>query len=101
MKLHWQGVEGRFFDESGDLVCFDPSVTEDGPGAFLFRRDALVKFLEKQGLTLVWTVLGEKQILSSRGDSPGWTALSGAFRLRGDSPEGSLHYFPELRETPD
>ena len=101
MNLNWLGVEGRFFDQSGNLVCFDPSVKEEGLSALLFRRDALVKFLEKQGLALVWTVLGEKQILSSRGDSPGWAAISGAFKLRGDGLEGNLQYFPELRMSAD
>lgn len=48
MKLHWRGVEGRFFDEGGNVVCFDPSVRKEGPNALLFKRDALVNFLDKQ-----------------------------------------------------
>jgi hypothetical protein len=98
MNLHWRGVEGSFFDESGNVLCFDPSIQEQGPSALLFRCDALLEFLKKEGLTLIWTVLGEKQILSVD-DSPGWAAISGAFKLRENDIEGRFNYFPELRKA--
>lgn len=72
MNLNWRGVEGRYFDRSGNLVCFDPSVGEEGPSALLFRPDALTKLLEERGLALIWTVLGEKQILT---DGPRFSRL--------------------------
>jgi len=61
----------------------------------------LSTFLTSKRFARVWTILGEKQILSVTGDSPGWAAISGAFRLRSDGVEGSLNYFPELRENAD
>jgi hypothetical protein len=98
MNLRRQGVEGHFFDQSGALACFDPSIREEGPSALLFRREPLLQFLRSQGLALIWTVLGEKQVLSSDRDYPGWAAVSGAFRLGGDRFEGHLNYFPDIRK---
>ena len=93
------GVEGRYFDRSGNLVWFDPSVGEEGPSALLFRPDALGKLLEERGLALIWTVLGEKQILTDGRDSPGWGAIRGVLKLRSDGFDGCLNYFPELQNA--
>ncbi len=35
MNLRWNGVEGCFFDERGELIAFDPSVREVGSNACL------------------------------------------------------------------
>ena len=63
VPLAWRGVEGEWCDKNGDLVAFDPSVRSEGPSVLLFRRDALIEFLESQGLTLFWTLLGEKRTI--------------------------------------
>jgi len=39
MNLRWKGVEGHYFDPSGELVSFDPSVTSNGPGALLLHKE--------------------------------------------------------------
>ena len=50
MKLQWQGIEGQFHNEKGELIAFDPSVTSVGPGTLLIKRDAFLKFLDDNGL---------------------------------------------------
>ena len=81
INLRWNGVEGCFFDAQGNLIAFDPSVTEFGSNACLIKREALLKFLDKNNYDIFWTVLGEKMIING---SPkyGRLELSGAFRLQ-------------------
>ena len=48
----------------------DPRVTEKGPSALIADIDDLVKRLNKIGLRMIWTVLGEKRIVGGRHDKP-------------------------------
>jgi hypothetical protein len=94
MSLEWNGVEGHFFDTQGKLVAFDPSVGSVGPRALLIREEAFVDFLRKAGCDLLWTVLGEKQIIGghmSRNDWKGRLEVSGAFRRSQDGIEGHVN----------
>jgi len=61
MKLSWQGEEGNWYDSAKQLIAFDPSIRTAGPRVLLFNRDALDAFLTQRGLSLFWTVSGEKQ----------------------------------------
>lgn len=83
MDLHWNGVEGNFFDNKGNLIAFDPSVRMCGPGALLINRDALLEFLNDNGYDVLWTILGEKNIIAEKMSHNGWKGrleLSGAIR---------------------
>ena len=94
MKLRWNGVEGSWFDDDGTPVALEPSVRACGPGALLMNRDKLLKFLYDNDYDIVWTVLGEKTILSSRTklDSfVGRLEISGAYRIHGDELEGQVN----------
>jgi len=85
MGLTWNGEEGRFRDNEGRLVAFDPSVNENGPSVLLADKKLLEEFLELSGYTLIWTVLGEKNILGSwinRGEWKGRLEISGAIRMK-------------------
>ncbi len=63
--LWWDGRDGyRLVD--GRTVFRDPSVTEDGPAALIADANDLLERLDKLGLRLVWTLLGEKWILGGR-----------------------------------
>jgi hypothetical protein len=86
MNLSWTGREGHFFDGSGELVAFDPSVKEDGPGALLIKKDRFAEFLDDNGYAILWTVLGEKNdytggVMSNVWRSRGRLQLSGAYRF--------------------
>jgi hypothetical protein len=85
MNLQWRGVEGHWFDEHGSLIACDPSVRSQGPRVVLVRRHALVEFLESEGLTLLWTVLGEKRSIGgamSERDYKGRLEVNGAYLLK-------------------
>jgi len=90
MKLDWNGEEGHFRNVLGRLATFDPSVNEDGPSVLLANKELLMKFLEQSGYSLVWTVLGEKNVLGpgiNRGEWKGRLELSGAIRMKDGSFE--------------
>jgi hypothetical protein len=59
-------------------------------------NDLTTQLVEGRGLALVWTLLGEKQILSEGGDSPGSAVIGDAFRLSSDGVEGNIEYFPKV-----
>ena len=93
MSLRWNGVEGHFFDEKGNLIALDPSVKAPGPGALLLNRDAIIKFLNDNDYDILWTILGEKYIVSGR-MSPenykGHLEISGVYRIRESKIEGAI-----------
>lgn len=91
MGLQWRGKEGYFVDEHGAEIAFDPSVFEAGPGAVVVDRARLSEMLERQGLAIVWTVLGEKRVLAPHGEhrtAP--VILSGCYRLRDGQIKGAV-----------
>lgn len=61
--------EGAYINDCGEIVCFDPSVYTKGPASLLIRKDYLLKTLKDSGLSLIWFVQGEKQIIGFNRDS--------------------------------
>ena len=55
-----------FDDRTGRVAAFDPSAGESGPSALLFREDSLRTLLDREDCSLVWTVLGEKNVLGGQ-----------------------------------
>lgn len=92
MKLQWRGDEGYWFNEHGSLIAFDPSVRSQGPRVLLVRRDAIEEFLDSQGLTLFWTLLGEKDSIGgSIQDYKGRMEINGAYLLKDGALSGNRH----------
>ncbi len=58
--LRWHAGDFAFTDSNGEVVVIDPSSREQGPSALLVREDFLRSFLDREGYSLVWTALGEK-----------------------------------------
>lgn len=87
MGLHWNGEEGYFRDSKERLITIDPSVYEKGPTVLLANRELLGKYLDENGYEILWTVLGEKQILgpsTNRGEWKGRLEISGTIRIKDD-----------------
>jgi len=66
--LWWNGEDG-FRIIGGRTVFKDPSVLESGPQALLADSRDLVERLDKPGLRILWTLLGDKQILGGKRDA--------------------------------
>ena len=91
MNLEWRGVEGHWYNGKGQLVAFDPSAKSQGPGVLLFRRDSFLEFLNRQELTLFWTLLGEKRMIGGgmfREDYKGHLEINGAYILKDNVVRG-------------
>jgi hypothetical protein len=109
LDLRWTGHGAEFATSSGSLVAQDPTAIAPGPSALLLRAEALEDLQKREQLTLCWAVLGEKRVLSARGNGPRHPALrlSGAYVLNGDKLEGFIKRMldgsdpsgPELIET--
>ena len=92
LGLRWNG-DGNFIDGTGLLVAQDPTARTDGPTALLFRKDALLKYLAQQDMTIVWTVAGKKLELGrlvDLGEKRPSLRLSGAYVLESQGPRGFL-----------
>lgn len=87
MGLCASEIPSCWFNDRGQLACFDPHVFGEEKSELLVNRDLLEEFLNKNGLKILWTVLGEKQTL---GSSPvnNWIDISGVYYLCGNSVEG-------------
>jgi hypothetical protein len=91
MGLHWNGVEGKYFDKAGSLIAFDPSVFEAGPSVLLIRRDKFHEFLQANNLGILWTVIGEKQLIGGSWNPEDWKGrlnITGAYWLDGITLKG-------------
>jgi hypothetical protein len=93
MDLRWSGTEGHYPNSGGKLVGLDPSVTTPGPGALLLCKDDFVTFLDENGYSILWTLLGEKTILGgdiSGEDWKGRLEISGAYTLAENRIDGTF-----------
>jgi len=91
MELQWNGVEGSYFDSNGKLIAFDPSVRATGPNQLLVERDAFLKFLREQNLSVFWTLIGEKQLIGGMSYDRNWKgrmSLTGAYRIQNGQVTG-------------
>lgn len=88
--LRWTGSAAYYEDSRGRLAAFDPSADAPGPSALLARKEFLLPILEQERLSICWTLLGEKRVLSGylRERHLPSLELSGAFVLGATGIEG-------------
>lgn len=94
MGLH-QGIkDGEFVDESGLVVCKNPSVNEKHPSCLMVRKKEFLNALKNNGLKIAWTILGEKRIDSLKNeDDYTWMTLSGIGYMRCGKPTVKMNHF--------
>lgn len=97
LGLRWTGNGADFVDGRGCLTAFDPTVHMDGPSALLVGLDKLTELLEREKLSLCWTILGEKLVLGPRFPDSYHASMriSGACQLGSEGIEGFLKCFAE------
>lgn len=98
MGLRWQGVEGSYFDQSGALIAFDPTIADNGPSTLLIKRKPFTTFLKDNNYDVLWTLLGEKQLVGGLIHGEAWQgrmAFSGAYRIEEGLVRG--HMTPKFR----
>jgi hypothetical protein len=100
MGLGWSGGRFSFVDSTNEVVAFNPSAEEVGPSALLISKEKLTRFLSENNFALIWTVLGERQLIGGHHrEWHGRLELSGAYQLRdgivSDEPLNAWHKTPQ------
>ncbi len=95
MKLVFSKKEGEFTDETGEIICFAPSVYFDSKSYLLIKKEPFLKYLKESKLKILWTVLGEKNIIgghSNRDEFYDRLEISGAYYLNDSNEiEGNIN----------
>ncbi|MDH4459813.1 MAG: hypothetical protein QE277_00210 [Flectobacillus sp.] len=60
----------EFKDNTGEIVCIDPTGKQEGLSCLLVRKEKLIDALDREGLEIVWTMIGEKQTLHRENKVP-------------------------------
>jgi hypothetical protein len=55
-----------YVSSDGNDMFYDPSVFEAGPAAALVDRDAFLQVLDREGLSAIWVIAGEKGVFGGR-----------------------------------
>ena len=96
--LNLRLADGRslaFCDAQGNIQFKDPSAEAAGHSAALVDRAALAESLERDGLELIWTFLGEKSAHGGRPHQSGWGGQLdywGIYRFNGSAISGQLQF---------
>lgn len=62
LNMRYSKKDGEFIDETNNLICFEASIDNETHQCLLIQKENLLKFLNDNDLTIVWTMIGEKQI---------------------------------------
>lgn len=89
--------DGAYKGNGRETLFFDPHIHQDGPASLLGSLTHLASYLDSNDYVLIWTVLGEKQVMDSgpgRGQNwPGRLEFSGVYYLDNKTLDvvGDLH----------
>ncbi len=94
MKLQYTNREGEFNNSNNELICFDTNVYHNSKSFFLMKKKPFLQYLQENKLKIVWTILGEKQIIGGRTfreDYIGMLEFSGAYYFAENHITGTLN----------
>lgn len=94
MDLKYSQKEGEFLDNTDEVQCFAANVYHDSKSYLLVKKAPFLKFLQGNNLNIVWTVLGEKQIIGGRAfgtDYLGRLEISGAYYFDKEELKGVVN----------
>lgn len=94
MDLKYGEREGEFVDNTGNVQCFATNVYHDSKSYILVKKISFLKFLKDNNLNIVWTLLGEKEIMGGRSagiNYLGRLELSGAYYFKNEKMEGTIN----------
>lgn len=96
LNLNWSGQAADFWNPTGQLAATDPSAFASGPPALLLRQNLIEHMAHTRGLTICWTVLGEKlAYLPGPMKRLGEIHVSGACALKDGRVEGFVHFIKD------
>ena len=84
MNMRHGKVDGTYYDEAAidRLIAFDPAILGKAKSNLFIDKKSLLDFLDAEGLTIVWALFGEKQIIGKdwrfiKEQYPGRLCISG------------------------
>ena len=83
----------EFVNENNELCCFSPSLANKDKAYLLVNKRLFLEYLESNKLKVIWTILGEKNIIGgfSSKEYSGRLEISGAYKLNEQGLEGVLN----------
>ncbi|MEL0612907.1 hypothetical protein [Marinomonas arenicola] len=83
----------EFVDNNNELCCFSPSISNEDKAYLLINKKMFLEYLKSNNLKIVWTILGEKQIIGGprNGKTLGRLEISGAYKLTEQGFEGVIN----------
>ena len=100
MKLRWAKKYFEFVDSTNKVVAFN-HLDELSPESFLVSKNKLVEFLSENNLDIIWTLLGERQLIGgSHNERQRPLEISGIYRLKnGVIDENKLNTWYEVPDS--
>lgn len=98
LDLQYSKEEGQFVNKKGEMICFDPSATNDTLSCLLIRKLDLLKVLAENDLEIIWTSIGEKMVSGgnfSKKDYVGRMNISDVLYFKDNILKHSSHYEKE------
>jgi hypothetical protein len=101
LGLVWTGIDFQYQNSSGEIIALDPSADQRGPQAFVVDRQAFLNLCATKNLTIIWTVLGEKQIYGGglSHEDVEWMEIYGAYVLAPDGTVSQISMAHELKNN--
>lgn len=92
LKLVQKEYDGFYYNEREELVVFYDRENEsyNSPHKLLIRKKSLEEFLNRNGLTLFWKCLGEKQFINKKMKDKVWSEWSGLLTLTDEGIIGEV-----------
>lgn len=100
MKLRWAREYFEFIDSTNKVVAFN-SLNELSLESLLVSKDKLIEFLSENNLGIIWTVLGERQLVGgNHNERQRPLEISGIYRLKnGVIDENQLNTWYEVSDS--
>ena len=100
LKMRFTDKAGIWVDNTGKVICFNASVWHGTKDVILIRKDVLLQFLKENHLRIIWTVIGEKNIIRDNLRSSDYDPIeiSGCYYLdEGQNIQGEYNVY-SIRE---
>jgi hypothetical protein len=97
LDLQYSKIEGQLLNKKGEMICFDPSATHPTHSCLVVRKHDLLQKLDEYDLNILWTVLGEKHIITGRSSQDSYMGkldISGVVHFK----NGELVHLPHFVE---
>jgi len=97
MDTRSSSTDGQYKNNSNEIIFQDPHIKNGGTEALLTSTTHFTDYLKSKGYAVVWTILGEKQViggdLGRDNDWPGRYEFSGTYYLDNTTMEvcGDMH----------